>query len=121
MNFKRVCIYAAALYAGAAVATAAWAAGPHEPSIRDFAKSTVTAWVSSPKVVAAIKAQNVLHAGLSKDEIIARDKQWRAETGSAERPLIDRVLSNDISRFLSKSRRNSKASSPRCSSWTTAD
>jgi len=105
MKFKRVCLCAAALYAGVAVVPAAWAAGPHEPSIRDFAKSTVTAWVNSPKVVAAIKEQNVLHASLSKDEIIARDKQWRAETKSGDRPLIDRVLSNDISQFLSKVRK----------------
>ncbi len=102
MKSQRVYLCAAAICAGVAVATAASAAGPHEPSIRDFAENTVTAWVSNPTVVEAIKVQNALHASLSQDEIIAKDKQWRAETASADRPLINRVLSNDLSRYLAK-------------------
>jgi len=102
MKSQRVYLCAAAICAGVAFATAASAAGPHEPSIRDFAENTVTAWVSNPTVVEAIKVQNALHASLSQDEIIAKDKQWRAETASADRPLINRVLSNDLSRYLAK-------------------
>ncbi len=102
MKFQRICLCAAAICAGVAFATAASAAGPHEPSIREFAKTTVKAWVSNRNVIDAIKAQNALHASLSRDEIVAKDKQWRAETASADRPLINQVLSNDLSRFLAK-------------------
>ncbi len=60
----------------------------------------MTEWVNHPTVVDAIKQQNALHAGLSKDEIVEMDKQWRAETASADRPLIHKVLTNSLSRYL---------------------
>ena len=104
MTFLRVCSSAAAACAGLAFAAAAWAAGPHEKPIRDFAESTVVAWVSSPLVIKAIKKQNARHAGLKESQIVALDKQWRAETARTNRPLIDRVLANDVSRFLAQAR-----------------
>jgi len=102
MKTLRVCLGGAALCAGLAMAAAASAAGPHEVPIRGFAESTVKAWVSNPAVIKAIKKQNARHAGLNQDEIIAMDKKWRAETRTANRPMIKRVLANGLSRFLTQ-------------------
>ena len=84
------------------MAAAAWAAGPHEVPIRNFAESTLQEWVSSPIVIKAIRKQNARHAGLSEGDIVAMDKKWRAETKAAKRPMIKRVLANELSRFLAE-------------------
>ncbi len=70
--------------------------------MRDFASSTVTGWISNPMVIEAVKAQNDKHAALSQGEIDKLDKQWRAETSSSDRPLIDAVLAKALSKFLDK-------------------
>lgn len=106
MTSLRVCLGGAAVYAGLAVAAAAWAAGPHEVPIRDFAKSTVEAWISSPIVLKAIAKQNARHAGLSQGDIVAMDKKWRAETSKVNRPMIERVLANELSRFLAQAKKD---------------
>lgn len=106
MKFLRVWSGGAAIYAGLALAATAWAAGPHEVPIREFAKSTVQDWISNPAVIKAIKNQNARHADLSQADIVAMDKKWRAETASVKRPMIDRVLSNELSRFLAKVRKD---------------
>ncbi len=90
--------------AGVALATAAYAAAPHEAPMRDFASSTVKGWISSPTVIDAVKAQNDKHADLSQGEIDKLDKQWRAETGASDRPLIDAVLANALSKFLAEAK-----------------
>jgi hypothetical protein len=102
MKSLRVFSGGAAVFAGLAMAAAAWAAGPHEVPIRNFALSTVQSWVNDAVVIQAIRNQNARNAGLSQDEIIALDKKWRAETSSSKRPLIDSVLANEVSRFLQK-------------------
>lgn len=102
MKPLRVCSGAAALYVGLAMAAAAWAAGPHEVPIRNFAESTLQEWVNSPIVIKAIRKQNARHAGLSEGDIVAMDKKWRAETKAAKRPMIKRVLANELSRFLAE-------------------
>lgn len=106
MRPLRVCAGVAAGVAGFAMAAAAWAAGPHEVPIRQFAKSTVEDWVTNPLVVAAIKKQNARHAGLSQADINALDKKWRAETSRSKRPLIDRVLATKLSRFLMQAKKD---------------
>ena len=102
MKSLRVCLGGAAVYVGLAIAAAAWAAGPHEVPIRDFAKGTVGAWISSPIVLKAIRKQNARHAGLSQGDIVALDKKWRAETSAVNRPLINRLLANELSSFLAQ-------------------
>ncbi len=72
--------------------------------MRDFASRTVKGWISSPTVIDAIKAQNDKHADLSQDEIDKLDKQWRAETGASDRPLIGVVLANALSKFLAEAK-----------------
>lgn len=108
MAIFRASFGAAAAVAGLAVAASAWAAGPHEAAMREFAESTVATWISDPVVVEAIKKQNARSARLSEKEILAMDKKWRAETSASKRPMIDQILSNQLSRFLAKARGEQK-------------
>ncbi|MDF1747657.1 MAG: hypothetical protein P1V34_02155 [Alphaproteobacteria bacterium] len=59
-------------------------------------------WIQDPAVVSAIEAQNVEHASLSDADVDAMDKQWRAEKDAGSGPMIDKVLSNDLSVWLKK-------------------
>ncbi len=106
MTSLRVCAGTLAVCAALAVAAPARAAGPHEVPIRQFAKTTVADWISDPTVVKAIKQQNARHAGLSQADIDAMDKRWRAETSRKNRPMIDRVLANKLSRFLAQAKKD---------------
>lgn len=65
-----------------------------------FANSTARAWITDPVVIEAVKAQNAKHAGLSQAKIERLDKQWRAQLRASQRPLIDRVLSTQLSKKL---------------------
>lgn len=100
MMFLRVCSVGMVAFAGLALAAAAWAAGPHEAPIREFADSVIEEWISSPLVIDSIREQNARHTGLSQSDIDAMDRQWRSETSAANRPLIDRALGNRLSRYL---------------------
>lgn len=80
--------------------SAASAAEPHVQPMEQFARSTVSGWLGNPTLVAALKAQNEKHTGLSQAQIDQLDKQWRAETELSERPLITETLKNELSKFL---------------------
>ena len=68
--------------------------------MQDFARAKVAEWVRNAALVEAIKAQNSKHAGLTQAEIDNMDQQWRSETGAASRPMIERILSNGLSKYL---------------------
>jgi hypothetical protein len=72
------------------------------PAMKAFVESDVMAWAQSPQVIEAVRAQNAAHAGISADEVIARDTQWRAEVGAPDQPLIQSVMSAPLSGFLSE-------------------
>jgi len=83
-------------------------ADKHEAAMKKLAgDSKVKSWIADPAVISAIKAQNAAHAALTEPEIIKLDKQWRAETKAASKPLIDKVLSNSLSAFLKKVKKDS--------------
>ncbi len=84
----------------AAFATAVAAAEPHVQPMEQFASSTVNKWLDNPTLIQAVKAQNAKHSSLSQSQIDKMDKQWRAEIGAASRPMIDRILANELSKFL---------------------
>ena len=88
------CLAAVIVFSGAA------AANEFKPGITRHAESQVKSWLKDPVVVNAIKAQNKKHILLSQGEIDRLDKQWRRETGASRQPLIDSLLSNDLSKFL---------------------
>lgn len=70
------------------------------PQLEELASSDIDAMVMKPEVIAAVKAQNEKHADITEAQILELDNQWRAETSSASSPLIDEVLSNELSAML---------------------
>lgn len=89
---------AAALALGALAGPAA--ANDYAPQIMSTYESQIKPWLSDPAVVEAIKAQNEQHAGLSDADIEGLDQQWRSEAKSGSGPLIDKVLSAALSKYL---------------------
>lgn len=57
-------------------------------------------WLTDGTLVDAVMAQNSTTAGLSEDEIIALDNDWRGQVGTADAALVDLVLTNATADFL---------------------
>lgn len=79
---------------------AAYAEEPHVAPVKDYVNANVMPWLSDPAIIEAIKAQNVANASLDQAGVDALDGQWRAEVDASSRPLIDKVVGSDISKFL---------------------
>ena len=84
------------------MSASAFAEGPHVAPIMELINGDLKAAMSDAAVVDAIQAQNAAHAGLSEDEIVALDKQWRAEVDASSKPLIDKVAGSPLSAYLTK-------------------
>lgn len=80
----------------------------HVAKAQAWAEKTLREWMKDPAVVDAVKAQNAKHASLAQDKIDALDKQWRAETKAAAKPLINEVTGNALSAYLKKKEAESK-------------
>lgn len=74
--------------------------GVYRVPLEAYARDELTNWLSNPELIAAIKAQNVEHADLTEDAVIALDQQWRAEAGEGGGPLIEKLLSGSVSNWL---------------------
>lgn len=72
----------------------------HEAPIRALYDSHIKAWLAAPEIAAAINEQNQKHAEYSQTQVDELDHQWRDETKTSDRPLIDEVLSNALSSYL---------------------
>lgn len=98
----------------AALVLAVFASAPvsaqdkHVPKAQAWAEKALSEWMKDPAVVEAVKAQNAKHASLTQDKVDALDKQWRAETRAAAKPLINEVMSNSLSAYLKKREAESK-------------
>ena len=90
------CLAGLVILMGASTSTA----NEFEAALQELAKSRVQALVNDPAIVAAIQTQNQQHAGMAEDQIIALDKNWRAEVGSAATPTIDPVLNGAVADML---------------------
>jgi hypothetical protein len=99
---------AAAVAAIVASSGAALAQEKHEAPAKAFAEGKLKQWMSEPVVIDAIKAQNAKHASLEQAKIDELDKQWRAETKSASKPLIEQHLGNPLSAYLKKLKADTK-------------
>jgi hypothetical protein len=75
------------------------AAGAIEDSMKSYVETEVRAKLADPMVVAAITGANAGNAGLSPDDILALDGQWRAEVGK-DSALISGVAENPTSAML---------------------
>lgn len=76
------------------------AAADYKEAIRTEIAPKVRTWVTSPAVVRAIRRQNEQHITLTDSAIEDLDRQWRQETKSPVRPMIDGILANDLSKYL---------------------
>lgn len=74
--------------------------GVYRVPLEAFARNELSKWLSDPALLDALRAQNTAHDGLSEDEVIALDQQWRAEANSGDGPLISEVLSHPVSTWL---------------------
>ncbi|MEM6941821.1 MAG: hypothetical protein AAF755_13320 [Pseudomonadota bacterium] len=70
------------------------------PAMTDYINNVLKGWVNDPAIVTAINEQNNVTGGLSSDDILAKDLEWRAQVGAATAPLIDNVLNADLSSML---------------------
>lgn len=106
-TFIRIPFIAVALALALASVPAA-AQDKHVPKAQAWAEKTLRDWMKDPAVIEAVKAQNAKHASLTQDRIDALDKQWRAETKAASKPLITEVMGNALSAYLKKKEADSK-------------
>ncbi|WP_341366915.1 type IV pili methyl-accepting chemotaxis transducer N-terminal domain-containing protein [Yoonia sp. BS5-3] len=74
--------------------------GTYRVPLEAYAKGELANWLTDPALIAAINAQNVRHADLSDDEVIALDQEWRAEAGADGGPLISGLLEHPVSEWL---------------------
>lgn len=101
-------VFAAVAAAGFLLGGAAIAQEKHVPKAQAWAEKTLVEWMKDPVVIEAVKAQNAKHASLTQDKVDALDKQWRAETKAAAKPLISEVTGNKLSAYLKKKETDSK-------------
>ncbi len=102
MKFRFVVASLAAMCVGFAAH-----ANEFAPQLTELAKGDIAAIAQSPEVVEAIKAQNAVTGGYDQAKIDALDKQWRAEVGASDKPLIDKTLGTAASKFLAGKREGS--------------
>ncbi len=86
----------------------AHAEGKVEDLLAKLVESKLRAPLSDAVVIEAIKAQNVAHASLTQADVDRLDKQWRAETKAADKPLIKKVMGNSLSAHLAKVKNEGK-------------
>jgi len=84
------------------------AANEHVEPMKAIGKSKVTAWLNSPAVIEAVKAQNAKNAAIGQPDIDKLDKNWRAEVKSGGGDLTKSVLSNALSQYLKKVKADGK-------------
>lgn len=74
--------------------------GVYRIPLEAYSRDELSGWLTEPALIAAINAQNDRHDGLTEDEVIALDQQWRAEAGAGGGPLISRLLADPVSQWL---------------------
>lgn len=80
-------------------------ADAYRDSMQKLADTQLRNWAHHPTVVAAVRAQNQQHERLTPDDITALDWKWRSETKSPSKPMIQALMSNALSSFLSLKKR----------------
>lgn len=65
-----------------------------------FARQQFEIWGQDPLLLQAITTQNQRHSRVDMDEITSLDNQWRSQFSERNQPMIQDVMSNDLSRHL---------------------
>ena len=79
-----------------------------EAAAQSYVENHVSKWSENPLIVRSVNEQNKANESLSQGDIDSLDKQWRAESVSGHGDLIDRVLSNELSKYLQSVREDSQ-------------
>lgn len=70
------------------------------PSMSHYIENDLATWIADAQIIASVREQNARTAGLSEEEVISLDNQWRAEVGQSEQPMIQGVLHSPLSDHL---------------------
>lgn len=81
-------------------ATTARAEETHVTEVKKYVAAKVMSWLGDKVIIEAIKAQNAKNAALTEADILKLDKEWRAQVDAPSKPLIDSVMKNPLSAFL---------------------
>jgi hypothetical protein len=65
-----------------------------------YARSELSEWLTDGDLLSALRAQNVAHADLTEDEVIALDQEWRAEASAGGGALISKLMEQPVSEWL---------------------
>jgi hypothetical protein len=68
--------------------------------VKAFFENEVSSWAFDDALLSAIRVRNVIDEALTSDDILAKDKQWRAEVKTDTHPLVDAVVNSDAGDFL---------------------
>ncbi len=68
--------------------------------LKAYAEEQLTKWLENPELIAAVKAQNAAHSGLTQADIDQLDLDWRAQRKEESKPLIDQLLNQPTSAWL---------------------
>lgn len=79
-----------------------------EAAARSYVENHAQSWLENPLIVRAINAQNGQHESLLQADIDAMDQQWRKESVSGSGPLVDKIMSNELSLYLQGVREESQ-------------
>jgi len=75
--------------------------GVYRVPLEEYARSQLSKWLKNEDMLAALRAQNVENAGMSEDQIIALDQDWRAQVGQeGGGDLTSRLMSHPVSAWL---------------------
>jgi hypothetical protein len=75
-------------------------AGEYDVQLDSLAKGRAQEIAQNALVILAVEAQNEMTASYDQAKIDELDQQWRAEVDASSKPLIDKLLGNDLSSVL---------------------
>lgn len=75
-------------------------ANDYQAELTQYVQTELKQISADPLIIEAIKLQNAKNANLTQSEIDQLDKQWRAEVGQSDTPMIQSVLNTPASQKL---------------------
>ncbi len=96
-------------------------ANEYEEALKGYANGQVKTIASDPDVIAAVKAQNIANQNLTEDQIIALDKEWRAQVAASNQPLIQENFLTLLRKSLLACKKQAAAKLPKYLLWMTKD
>jgi hypothetical protein len=91
---------ALAAFGGLIATTVAATAPDHVTPITALVDDTLRAEISTPAVLAALKARNAENGGVDQARVDALDLQWRAEVKAGDGPLVNAAMTHPVSADL---------------------